>query len=305
MVASSNPYYYVLALAAFVAFVLVWLFYRKSAIVSFYLSVGFFIALGIVLLYIQVPYLKEDFTRALGHAFIIAAILAATVDHYVKERVLREVSLDVSKYLVGYRLPEEVQDRIRELMQSKWIRRKFEIRIAFAELSNGKKIKADIRISEEIQNITSEHLPYQDKIAFEKHEPVKLLELKCDCDEEGYAYHLEGECLQKMTTESAGLITSKGKEVKIPPAAQSIGRSYRFGVRYEVIQPTTFSEFISFNTPTIGVSVEITDAPQGCQFHLTPVADRVSHRRWEYKRLFAPGEHVRIIWVRDGNQVKK
>jgi hypothetical protein len=233
--------------------------------------------------------------RALGHAFIIAAILAATVDLYVKERVLREVSLDVSKYLVGYRLPEEVQDRIRALMQSKWIRRECEVRVRFTEVGyGGKKLKADIRISAEIQNITSETLPFTHGIGFEKHEPVTMLELECDSEDSGSAYRLEGSALKEVTTDHSGQITCSGKVVNIPPVAQSIDRSYRFRSHYEVVHPVAFSETISFDYLTIGVVVEITDAPDNYNFRLTPPPDHASHRRWEYKRLFVPGEHIRI-----------
>jgi hypothetical protein len=285
--------------------VVIWIRYRKFPTFSFIYTVLLLIVVGSILLLTHVPYINDDFSRALGHAFIIAAILAATVDHYVKERVLREVSLDVSKYLVGYRLPEEVQDRIRDLMQSKWIRRKFEVRVGFSETAGGKKIKGDVHISEEIQNITSEHLEYQDIIEFEKHEPVTLLEMQCDSEDAGSSYHLTGQALKDLTTESGGRVITTGKRVRIPPAAQAIGRFYRFRARYELIQPTKFSELISFTLPTIGVSIEITDAPENYQFHLTPAADLIGHHRWEYKRLFLPGEHVTIIWERVDGQTKK
>jgi hypothetical protein len=276
--------------------------YRRSAAFSFYFKVGLLMGFGVVLLLMHVPYLNDDFARALGHALIIAAILAATVDLYVKERVLREVTLDVSKYLVGYRLPEEVQDRIRALMQSKWIRRGCEVRMRFTEAGyGGKKLKADIRISAEMQNITSETLQFRHGIGFEKHEPVTMLELQCDSEDSGSAFHLEGEALKAATADSDGLITCSGKVVNIPPVA-SIDRSYRFRSHYEVVHPVAFSEIISFDYLTIGVVVEITDAPDNYNFRVTPTPDHVSHHRWEYKRLFVPGEHVRISWSPEGKK---
>lgn len=290
------------ALGSIIALVLaiaVWIRYRRSPTFAFIYGLSLLFSAGIALLLIHLPYIKDEFAHALGHAFIIAAILAATVDHYLKERVLREVSLDVSKYLVGYRLPEEVQDRIRELMQSKWIRRKFEIRVAFSEIAGGKRLKGDFHIGEEIQNITSEYLDYRDRIEFEKHEPSTLLELQCDSEDTNCSYHFSGDEIREMTTETQGHFVTSGKPVKIPPVAQSIGRSYRFRARYETVQPTTFSELISFNLPTIGVSLEVTNAPKNYSFHVTPEADLIGHNRWEFKRLFLPGEHIRIRWDRN------
>ena len=85
---------------------------RQHDIWSFRATVLSLLVLGVMLLFIQLPYVDQAFTHSLGDALIIASVLAFTVDFYLKERVLREVSSDVSKYLVGYRLPEEVQNRI-------------------------------------------------------------------------------------------------------------------------------------------------------------------------------------------------
>jgi hypothetical protein len=274
-------------------------FYRKRPTFSFFYTIGVLASAGVALLLVHLPYINADFGHSLGHAFIIAAILAVSVDQYIKERVLREVTLDVSKYLVGYRLPEEVQDRIRELMQSRWIRRKFEVRVGFSEVAGGKKLRGDLHISEEVQNITSEYLEYQDKIEFEKHEPCTLLELQCDTEDAGCSYHLAGEELKKMTSESGGRLITTGKLVKIPPAAQAIGRAYRFRARYEFVHPSPNSETLSFDLPTIGVVIEITDAPRGYIFRVTPPADLISYNRWEYKRLFLPGQHIKIVWERE------
>lgn len=255
------------------------------------------IVVGTLLIYIATPYLNTEFAHALGHAFIIAAILAATVDHYVKERVLREVSLDVSKYLVGYRLPEEVQDRIRDLMQTRWIRRKFEVRFSFTEHRN-QKLKIDIRISEEIQNITSEPLEYQDSISFAKHEPATLLELDYDSGDAGGAYHLGREELVDRQTESEGRYISTGNKVRIPAVAEALGENYRFRARYELLYPVPHSELITFNQPTIGVSIEVSDIPEGYRIYVDPPADVTAHHRWEYRRLFLPGEHIQVLWER-------
>ena len=286
------------SLVVIIILVGLWRLVRKNPKHTFWYVVGVLFLAGILLLLIQVPSINADFSRALGHAFIIASILAATVDHYLKERVLREVTLDVSKYLIGYRLPQEVQDRIRDLLQSKWIRRRFDLRIAFNELAGGKKTKVDIRISEELQNITSETLPYHDVLEFDQHEPFTVLEMRCDCEEADCGYFLEGGQLNAIRTEANGVISFKTQEVRVPPVANTLN-AYRFGARYELTQPTKFSELISFSIPTIGVSIEITDHPPHYKFHVSPLPDVQAHNRWEYRRLFLPGEHIKIIWERE------
>jgi hypothetical protein len=279
--------------------ILIWVKYRKKPTVSFFYIIFLLIVVGTALLIVRPPYfVSEEFFHALGHAFIIAAILAITVDHYVKERVLREVSLDVSKYLVGYRLPEEVQNRIRELMQTKFIRRKFEVRCTFTESQSGKKLIAEFQIADELQNITSEPLFYQDSMEFEKHESVIIHEMKCHSSDIAASYHYDSEALKDFTTANDTHTLTCGKGLQIPPVVESVGSSYRFQSKYQQIHPTAFSDYISFKFPTIGVSVEIANAPKNYLFFVTPKPEFASHHRWEYKRLFLPGERITISWKR-------
>jgi hypothetical protein len=285
-----------------VVFLFAWFRWRHNPRIAFFLVVGLLIGTGITLLFNNIPYLNTGFARSLGHAFIIAAILAATVDHYLKERVLREISLDVSKYLVGYRLPEEVQDRIRELMQTKWIRRKFEVRFSFAEARN-QRVKLDVRIAEEIQNITAETLDYQDSIEFEKHDPATPLELQYDGDPAA-AYHLDKNALTTGRVEKQGSFIYCGPRIRIPSVADSLGHVHRFRARYEILYPIPHSELITFSRPTIGVSIEISDNPLGLTTYVDPPADVVTHNRFEYKRLFLPGEHIRLYWEKNVVEAK-
>ena len=47
---------------------------------------------------------------------MIAAILAFTVDRFVKEHFIYDVSKDVFHYIIGYDVPVEVKERIKELL---------------------------------------------------------------------------------------------------------------------------------------------------------------------------------------------
>jgi hypothetical protein len=294
----SLPYLWFLVV--FVIFLIVWVQVRKIPKYSFLFVLGVLLFVGTIMVLVPAPSLNVEFQRALGHAFIIGAILAGTVDHYLKERVLREVTSDVAKYLIGYRLPEEVQGRIGELMHMKWIRRRFDLRVAFTEVvGHDDKIRADFRINEEIQNITSETLPYRDTLKFDLHEPATVMELQCNSEDANCCYYLDAEALFRIRTEHNGSVIFTAQEVRIPPVADSIGHSYRFGARYELIQPTKFSELISFNIPTIGVTIEITDHPANYRFHISPAPDYTGHNRWQFKRLFLPGEHIKIVWERN------
>lgn len=245
---------------------------------------------GIVLFIATPPILNPEAWHSLAEAAIIAALLAMTVDRYVKERILHEVTSDVSKYLIGYRLPEQLQDRLRSIMQTTWIRRTFEIRLRLSEPSE-EETELDVAMNFQVQNITSETQEYLDSVSFSKFELFHVLELRCDSPTT--TYHLEGNDIQ--TQQESGKIRHAGNNVKIPPASESTDE-FRFSGRYKMKHPTSSRESFTFTQSTIGAVVEITDCPASFVFHLSPAPDTTAHNRWTYNRLFLPGEQITIQW---------
>ncbi len=131
---------------------------RRKPKAEFYYIVCAAFSWGIILFLYVPPYFKPGLARSLADAFVIAALLAVSVDRYVKGRVLHEVTADVSKYLIGYRLPEQLQERLHSIMQTQWIVRAFEVRIRIQETRLGQ-MELDWTLSYRIQNITSDSWP--------------------------------------------------------------------------------------------------------------------------------------------------
>jgi len=268
---------------------------RRNEIASFRTFIAGALIWGFVLLYFVPPHFNKEFSHSLADAFIIAALLAATVDRYVKNQVLHEVTADISKYLIGYRLPEQIQDRIRSIMQTKWVRRSFEVRIRLEE-GKGESVEIDFSISDQVQNITSETQEYLDRVSFGKFETFEMQELRCDTT--GATYHFRGKNIKSY--EEAGQTVHVGEKVKILPVSDS-DEDYRFSTRYRVRHPTASKESITFSHPTIGAMIEVTDCPEGYVFHLTPTPDGQTVNRWTYNRLFLSGEQISIQWEKAGN----
>jgi hypothetical protein len=270
---------------------------RQNDIWSFRLAILSLLGIGITLLFVQLPYVDHAFTHSLGDALVIAAVLAFTVDFYLKERVLREVSSDVSKYLVGYRLPEEVQNRIRSLLQTRWVRRNCSVRLRLTEIAvKPGYVRIEMVISKDLENITTEEEPFQDRYMYEKHLPEKILEMRCDSADISAQYQIVGPGLGEDKADEPGVKQALGSLVKIPPVHEALGRYYRFTVRYEAEYPDNYSDILSFDLPTMGVVVEA-ECPASFRVSATP-ADVSTPNRWEYRKLFLPGEHIRFRWER-------
>jgi hypothetical protein len=274
-------------LTAVVLFIL-----KNKPRIFFYSVIGAASFWGILLFVVTPPIFSTEFWHSLADAFIVAAILAMTVDQYIKERILHEVTSDISKYLIGYRLPEQVQDRLRSIMQTTWIRRTFEVRVRFSEMA-AEETELDITVSSQVQNITSETQEYIDTVSFSKFERFQVVELRCD--NQNTTYHLAGK--QVKPVEESGQIRHRGNLVKIPPTSDS-PEEFRFSVRYKTGHPSSSRKTITFRHATIGAVIEMTDCPDSYVFHLSPIPDITAHNRWTYNRLFLPGEQISIQWER-------
>jgi hypothetical protein len=268
---------------------------RRKPKVVFYSIVASTFGWGCTLIQAVPPFFNPELAHSLGHALVIAAILSLTVDQYVKWRVLREVTSDISKYLIGYRLPEQLQDRIRSIMQTKWILRNFQVRIRITPRP-GTKLEADVTIRESVQNITSETQDYGDFISFSKLEKNKVTELRCDGGSREANYHFGEAEIQRV--EDSGQIRYAAQRVRIPPIADA-DREFQFSKRYLVSHTYASREVLTFREPTIGADIQITDCPNDLKFYLVPPADQEAHRRWTYNRLFLPGEQIIIQWERE------
>jgi hypothetical protein len=224
--------FYVLCIPLLVVFVL-WLVRRKPSL-SFFVTLAILCVWGVVLKLGRLPYLQSQFSESLGDALIIAGVLALTVDYYLKNRVLREVSSDVSKYLIGYQLPGEVQDRIKGLLQTTWIRRNCKVRCRLTELPEPLgHIRLEVTISDEMENITNDTLPYTNTLEFEKHDPERVIELRCDSEDRRARYYLAGTALNDATKEKKdepGVMVAQGKRVRIP-SVRKTNHKYRFTAR--------------------------------------------------------------------------
>jgi hypothetical protein len=276
-------------------FFVLWLL-RKKPFASFVCSVFILLGIGLTLLSARVPYLRFSFAESLGHAFIVAAILSLTVDYYLKNRVLREVSADVSKYLIGYQLPLEIQDRIKALMRTQWTRRNCHVHCRVSDIpGRASYVKLDVTIADEMENITDQTQYFTDTLEYEKHDPERITELRCDSDDKNANYCLGGDVLAKEKRDEPGVMVVHGKRVKIPPASER-RHKYRFTAKYEVVYPENYSDVVVFTLPTIGVVLEV-ECPNNLRFTASP-ADMETPNRWEYKRLFLSGDHVRFRWER-------
>jgi hypothetical protein len=155
-------------------------------------------------------------------------------------------------------------------------------------------VKIVVVMSKDVENITTEEANYQDSYRYEKHQPENITEVRCDSPDPNAQYRIVGEELAKEVTSEPGVMEALGKSIKIPPVHEAIGKYYRMSIRTEAEYPDNYSDILTFDVPTLSVVFEA-ECPLGFRVSLTP-ADVTTPNRWEYRRLFLGGEHIRFRW---------
>ncbi len=121
----------------------------------------------------------RELTRAFGEAFVVAAFIASTVDQYIKHGLVS----DLYKYIAGYGLPSDIQDKIEELTKTTIIRRDFAQNYLLEHHSTGR-LKLTVDGTYKIVNCSNhvkEHTPRLDfrsafSFAQEKESPARKKE---------------------------------------------------------------------------------------------------------------------------------
>jgi hypothetical protein len=88
-----------------------WKFWRRRS--------GFVIAAVLILFgFVILSIWQQGTVRDLGIAFLISGILTVTVDPYIKGRTQRETALDIFHHMLGFKLPEKIQERLKDIVET-------------------------------------------------------------------------------------------------------------------------------------------------------------------------------------------
>ena len=241
--------------------------------------------------------LRRILFAGIGEALIVAALLAVTVDQYIKSDVIREVLRDAHKYLVGYHLPDEMKERIQEMMGEPIIRRNWHISYTLTPEENGD-VTIDVRYTFLLENVTNKIVKYQPMIQAEKYLNPIIVELRCDAEDIQFLHIAkQGESLGRESESVPGLIEFKHPEVNIK--AKSGRDPYPFSGHYRLRTPPNHGDTFSFGRPSLDVTITM-NAPLGFRFSIEPSEWMIqTDNMYQIKhRAFLRSEHVMVRWMK-------
>jgi hypothetical protein len=256
-----------------------------------------------------VPKVLTEIIRSLGEALLIATVLAATVDLYVKRRTYREISADVFKFLIGYGLPDEFKDRIRELVtHSDLVRRDCSVIWNLSPIAGDREtFKLDCKVIYKLQNISPRRVDYRFRARKGSGEDQETRLIRLWGKFPNSAYDYKGSRLADAPVEAdpAGGGWILGDKVWVDAQNIQHGLDFRVGADFESTLRRQFDYHV-FAKPTLGATV-IVEHPENFTLSLQPRIEaepdidpagpgRV-RSTWKYGRLFFSEDAIFLDWT--------
>jgi len=241
----------------------------------------------------KVPLILGEFRLAFGHALLIAAILAATVDRFVKDRLIWEVTSNVWQYLAGHRVPTELSDYLHDSLQARLVRRNLVVTYTISKKTDGR-LRADIEIIYDIENYGNKNETFPLWISEEKHKNPSFQEISCMSSDTN-AWVDSSRASPKISAPDAGVVRAEAEVGSITVQPYREGLFYRVKFKYflESIADSD-SDVIAFNGPTIFVTI-IATVPHGTRF-IAPKPDVSKGPASIYRRVFLKEQHLHVRW---------
>lgn len=152
----------------------------------FVFTIGAIASLGCGLLVlpalVRLPGGLRDVIPALGTALLVAAILGATVDAFLKQRLLQDAFVALFDYL----LPETLRGELGWISEQEFLFERYDFTLTLTPIDDSDLLRASLELQRDLLNITS-HTAYWRPCAaldewFHKEHPSRITALYCTQD---------------------------------------------------------------------------------------------------------------------------
>lgn len=223
-----------------------------------------------------------------SEAVLIAGMLAIVVDPFLKQRLVKEASRDIFHHLIGFELPVQIRERLRDIvLYTDLYRKDMHFTCTFTAVESG--IQIEFETDYEIVNPSHKDLKFRQILEFEKAENAQLNRIECDPPKKGY-----GQDAALTFNNETGLFEYEGKEINVEP--KSLGKRYRIWADSRVVLPLPGFFVQHMKYPTIGVTLHVRNAPLWLKISTDLGPGPGPH--WISDQLFMPGDKFIVRWER-------
>jgi hypothetical protein len=235
----------------------------------------------------------EGSPHSLSEGAVVAGAIILFVDPLLKKRLLKEFARDLFPYMIGFDLPVQIKDRLREMVSdTKLYRRDMTMICTFSGKDDD--VKIDFKTAFTLVNPTPRALTYRHHLAFEEAERSQLVAVTFP--DGGHEDKQKLVCLEKR---QSGLYDYDSDEFHVEP-----GKEYGFSSQYAQQNGWPGFHLQTFHLPTINFTLTLHTDRDDLEVIATPP---VAHKELGfralmpdtpliYHQLFMGGDSINIRW---------
>jgi len=234
----------------------------------------------------------------IGEAVAIAGVLGLIVEYPLRKHLLQ----DVQSIIFGWALPPELKQHIRETSETGIVRQNYTAHYVITR----RKHRAIVSITQswDVYNFSAHPLTYPSSVAADWHDNPNLTSIRCEfrfLDNEPVVLTADELNKGNHFKPTTGSVAWALDPVELPPQEFDGKNQKPLGSvewTYELETPADYSDVISFATACIGAEIEGI-VPEDMEFECDdqPTMTHAPNSRWwRYKRLYMPGQCLRVRW---------
>ena len=202
---------------------------------------------------------------------------------------------------IGWALPQQVRDYIREVSQTSVVRKNF--RIEYTLVEDGDGVKVQVTTEVEVYN----YMPAPSDIGQPNPSICTTIQTNQKPNVNGRSTASSTRWTQPNLRKRSWLngtqhvITWKLKPMRLPPQDVEDPRATpACWVRWTFVErmPVPYTDFHAVSSPTINIAVTA-NFPRDIEFTCDgPNTHAEGSNHWSYERLYMPGQSIRVRWSR-------
>ena len=223
----------------------------------------------------------------LWKAMFIAGVVTVAVDPFLKRRLLKEASADIFHHLLGFDLPVEIRETLRDfLLQNRTYRENVIIEVHAQTASDG---FVDVISSMRWDVVAAAKDEYQQHVSFEDADQGRILEASVTSTTHPRLNYTQ--TTPSLTPDNNEPMVSawSGKKIKLKK-----GDRLHAYVKFVTRGPLTGYSVTNFASSTIHPRVKV---PSSADLEIyASQSDQRSGDEYIYRKVFVPSDHVQIRW---------
>lgn len=235
--------------------------------------------------------------KMLADALMVGGILGASVDYFLKAALVR----DVGSIFIGWALPQEVRNYIRDVSQTAIVRRNTTIEYRFA--MDGKHVVVDTTIRSDVFNYGTGSIRYQSLLGLDRIENPECESVRLTLTKQSKATVFDHNAFtrKKLYKHEGHSHRWRGPKCLLWPQDATEpglrpGCTTSWTMRRRM--PADYTTIEAVGIATLGMTVTIDAPPELHAF--CKDADNCIHaegsNEWHFPGLFMSGQHVRLYW---------